>query len=104
MKELSESDFESVIGDGVVLIDFSAEWCGPCKVIHPILERLSGEYNGSVSFYSVDIDEFPSLAARNGVMSVPTLLIFSGGAPVDRIVGAVSERELKERIGTHIEN
>ena len=98
MQQLNETEFAKATEAGVVFVDFSAEWCGPCKTIHALLDRISGSYDGQVSFYTVDIDEAPALSARNGVMSVPTIIVFRDGVAVDRVVGAVSERDLRSRI------
>jgi thioredoxin 1 len=104
MRELSENEFDSVTQNNTVLVDFSAEWCGPCKAMLPVLNRIAGEYQGKMEVFSVDIDQSPMLAARHGVMSVPTLLFFKDGKPVDRIIGAVSEKDLKRKIDAHLES
>ncbi len=98
MKEISENEFDAAVSNGVVLVDFGAEWCAPCKAILPVLQKFSADYEGRVEVFSVDIDRSPSLAAKNGVMSVPTLLVFQGGRQVERIVGAVSEGHLRKKI------
>ena len=98
MKEVTETEFDATTRNGAVLVEFGAEWCGPCKAMAPILTRVSSEYAGRLDVVSVDIDKSQSLAMRFGVMSVPTMLLFNGGKAVDRIVGAVSEKELKKRI------
>jgi thioredoxin 1 len=98
MKEINENEFDSATTNGTVLIDFGAEWCAPCKALLPVLGKVATEYEGKMSVFSVDIDKSPSLAARHGVMSVPTMLLFRDGKQVERIVGAVSEKELKKRI------
>ena len=98
MKEISESEFDAAVSSGVVLVDFGAEWCAPCRAILPVLQKFSADYEGRVEVFSVDIDRSPSLAAKNGVMSVPTLLVFQGGRQVERIVGAVSEGHLRKKI------
>lgn len=102
MKEINETDFAEATRKGTVLIDFGAEWCAPCKAILPILEKISHEYSGKMSIFSVDIDKSPELAARHGVMSVPTLLLFKEGKAVERIVGALSERDLKKKLEPHV--
>ncbi|HVT43499.1 MAG TPA: thioredoxin [Thermoanaerobaculia bacterium] len=102
MQELKESEFEEKTSGGVVLVDFTAEWCGPCRTLSPILQRVSAQYDGRLHVFSVDIDEWPSLAARHGVMSVPTVLLFREGQQVDRMVGVLSEGELKKRIEVHL--
>ena len=102
MKELQEADFSTATSTGTVLVDFGAEWCGPCKTLLPVLRKISTEYEGRLSVYSVDIDAQPGLAALNGVMSVPTMLLFKDGTQVDRVVGALSERDLKQKLEPHV--
>jgi thioredoxin 1 len=103
MREINENEFSSLTATGTVLVDFGAEWCGPCKAILPTLNRVATEYSGKMEIVSVDIDKQPTLAARHGVMSVPTLLLFRDGKQVERIVGAVSEKELKKRLDPHLQ-
>ena len=102
MKEINENEFSDKTSKGLVLIDFGAEWCGPCKTLLPILEKVSKDYEGKMNIFSVDIDHSPSLAARHGVMSVPTMLVFKDGKQIDRMVGLLPERELKKRIDSHL--
>jgi thioredoxin 1 len=78
-----------------VLVDFWAEWCGPCKMIAPLLNELADEYDGKVKIGKVNIDEQQNLAAEYGVRAIPTLLVFHKGEVADQIVGARSKRELK---------
>jgi thioredoxin 1 len=78
-----------------VLVDFWAEWCGPCKMIAPLLNELAEEYDGKVKIGKVNIDEQQNLAAEYGVRAIPTLLVFHKGQVADQIVGARSKRELK---------
>ncbi|HOX55938.1 MAG TPA: thioredoxin [Candidatus Paceibacterota bacterium] len=85
-----------------VLVDFWAEWCGPCKMIGPILDELAEEYNGRVRIGKVNIDEQQELAAEYGVRAIPTLLLFNQGQVADQMVGLRSKRDLKasfERVG-----
>ena len=81
-----------------VMVDFWAEWCGPCKMIAPIVEDLAEEYSGKMVFAKVDVDSNPETAMKYGVRGIPTLLLFSGGSPVDQVVGAVAKGELVKRI------
>ena len=78
-----------------VLVDFWAEWCGPCKMIAPLLDELAGEYDGKVKIGKVNIDEQQALAAEYGVRAIPTLLLFNKGQVADQIVGARSKRDFK---------
>jgi thioredoxin 1 len=81
-----------------VLVDFWAEWCGPCKMIGPIVENLAEEFDGKMKFVKVDVDSSPSTAAQFGIRSIPSLIIFNSGQPVDQIVGAVPKSVLQDRI------
>ena len=78
-----------------VLVDFWAEWCGPCKMLAPILDELAEEYNGRVRIGKVNIDEYQELAAQYGIRSIPTLLLFKGGQVAEQLVGLRSKRDLK---------
>ena len=81
-----------------VLVDFWATWCGPCKMIAPIVEELAGEYEGKLSVRKLDVDENSGIAVRYNVMSIPTLGIFSKGEMIERIVGYMPKEQLKRRI------
>ncbi|MBL8004244.1 MAG: thioredoxin [Candidatus Kapabacteria bacterium] len=81
-----------------VLVDFWAAWCGPCRMIEPIVEELAVEYEGKVKIGKVDVDNSPNVAMQYGIRSIPTILIFKKGEVVDTIVGAVSKNELVSRI------
>src|SRR5213594_429827 len=78
-----------------VLVDFWAEWCGPCKMVAPILDELADEYQGRVKIAKVNIDDQQALAAQYGIRAIPTLLLFSQGQVADQIVGLRSKRDLK---------
>lgn len=81
-----------------ILVDFWAEWCGPCKMLGPILDELATEYEGRVRVGKVNIDEHQALAAQFGIQSIPTLLVFQQGQVVDQVVGLRSKRDLKTRL------
>jgi thioredoxin 1 len=101
--KVTDATFEETItsGDTPVLVDFWAEWCGPCKMIAPVLEELATELDGKLIISKLDVDENPDTAQAFGVMSIPTLLVFKGGKPVDRIVGFQQKAQLKKRLAAH---
>ncbi|MCL6457236.1 MAG: thioredoxin [Gorillibacterium sp.] len=86
---------------GTVLVDFWAPWCGPCKMIAPVLEELAQEFGDSVKIAKVNVDDNPESASRFGVMSIPTLIVFKDGQPVDKVVGFQSKDALKNVVARH---
>jgi len=95
---LTEQSFDEalVATQGLVMVDFWAEWCGPCRAIAPVLEELAEASEGRVTLMKVNIDENPGLAARYGIRSIPTILFFKGGAVVERVVGAAPKAVLQD--------
>lgn len=85
--DLTKADFDEKTKTGVVMVDFWAEWCGPCKMSGPVLEQMSDEYAGKVVIAKVDVDKETDLAARFGVMSIPTVVLFNNGVEAGRQVG-----------------
>ncbi|MGB2813504.1 MAG: thioredoxin [Dehalococcoidales bacterium] len=81
-----------------VLVDFWAVWCGPCRMVAPVVEELAGEYEGKVTMAKLNVDENPKTASQYGIMSIPTLFIFKDGAPVSNIIGFRPKAELKKSI------
>ena len=98
MKIVKTNEFDDVVKEGVVLVDFYADWCGPCKMISPILKELSGELEGSADIVKVNVDEEGTLAQRFDVMSIPTLILFKDGKPVGRKNGFLPKPELDKFI------
>ena len=95
ISHLSTADFDAVTSEGLVLVDFWATWCGPCRMQAPILEKLDAELGGSVKICKVDVDEEPALAQRFGVMSIPTLVAMKDGQVLNTRVGVQSADALK---------
>lgn len=102
--EITDANFEQIIAsDKPVLIDFWAEWCGPCKMIGPLVEELATEYEGKAVIGKVDVDSNPAVSAKFGIRSIPTLLVFKGGEVVDKQIGAVSKSVLSQKLDAQVE-
>ena len=95
---LTEKNFDEVLvaTEGLVMVDFWAEWCGPCRAIAPVLEGLADASEGRVTLMKVNVDENRGLAARYAIRSIPTIVFFKAGAVVDRVVGAVPKARLQD--------
>ena len=102
--EVTDRTFEQMVveSDKLVLVDFWAEWCGPCKMIAPILDQIAQELDDKLVIGKLDIDENQDTAMAFGVMSIPTLLLFKDGEPVDRIVGYQPKPQLMARLQSHL--
>ncbi|OHB77723.1 MAG: thioredoxin [Planctomycetes bacterium RBG_16_59_8] len=98
--EITDATFQSKVADSATpsLVDFSATWCGPCKMLAPVVEDLAKEYQGKLNVYQMDIDNSQQTAAKMGIMSVPTVIFFKGGQEVSRVSGAVPKKVLDQHI------
>lgn len=94
---------EVLDADVPVLVDFWAPWCGPCRIVGPVVEELATEFAGRAKVVKVNTDESQGIAGAYGIMSIPTLAIFKGGKPVDGVVGAVPKKILKELLEKHLQ-
>ena len=99
-KDVTDSDFEQEVLKAAkpVLVDFWAPWCGPCRMVAPIVEELADEYAGKVDFVKMNTDDNPNTAIKYGIRSIPTLLVFKGGEPVGQIFGFRPKSDLKKRL------
>ncbi|WCK53713.1 thioredoxin [Aneurinibacillus sp. Ricciae_BoGa-3] len=101
--QVNDNTFQSEVeGTGTVLVDFWAPWCGPCKMIAPVLEEISGELGDKLKIAKVNVDENPASAQRFAVMSIPTLMIFKDGEAVDKVIGFQPKENLMNTINKHL--
>ncbi|MCA4894089.1 MAG: thioredoxin [Cytophagales bacterium] len=101
--ELTDATFDETLkSDKPVLVDFWAEWCGPCKMIGPVVEELANDYEGKAVIAKLNVDENPQVTARFGVRSIPTLLVFKNGQIVDKQVGAVPKSVLAGKLQAQV--
>ncbi len=101
---VTDQDFDEHVikGKGLILVDFWAEWCGPCRMVAPILEELAVEYEGQITVTKLNVDENRGTAARFGIRSIPTLLFFKDGSQVEQIIGAVPKSTIKAKVQQHL--
>jgi thioredoxin 1 len=100
--EIQEAKFDEAVLKSKIpaLVDFWAPWCGPCRMVAPIVDELANEYEGKIAFYKLNVDDSPKTASQYGVMSIPTLIVFKDGQPVANIVGFRPKPELKKNLDT----
>jgi thioredoxin 1 len=100
--KLNSDNFEDFKNSGLALVDIYASWCGPCKVISPIIDELSDEYRGKVTFGKLDADENTEIVQQLGVRNIPTLLLYKDGELIEKSTGAITKIKLKELIDNHL--
>lgn len=94
LKDITSADFKDTIATGITLVDFWATWCGPCRMLTPVLEKISGQMGDKVSIVKVNVDEAQDLAADFGVQSIPTMILFKDGEQIDKKVGMQTEQNI----------
>jgi len=104
MQEVTEATFDDLViqAEMPVMVDFWAEWCAPCKALTPTIEAIASEHEGKLKVYKLDVQTSPGIASKYGVASIPTLIIFKGGEPVDRIVGLTSKQAILAKVEPHL--
>ena len=98
VKHLTDSEFTAATASGTTLVDFWAPWCGPCRMIAPILDELSAELKGQASIAKINVDENPEVASKFGIQSIPTMILIKDGKPVGKLVGAQPKAGIREFI------
>ncbi len=96
--ELTNENFEKTVQEGVAMVDFWAPWCGPCRMIAPVIEELAGDFEGKAKICKVNTDEQQDIAVKFGIRSIPTILFFKDGEMVDQMVGAASKDAFTEKL------
>ncbi len=102
--KLNETSFQDEVIDASqpVLVDFTAVWCGPCKMLDPIVKEMADDWNGQVKVVKLDVDDSPSIAMNYNIMGVPTLMLFKNGEPVERVTGYVPKDRLLKKFNPHL--
>ena len=97
--QVDSKTFQDVLErDPIVVVDFYADWCGPCRIVAPIMEKLATEYDGKAKFTKLDVDDSPSIANQFGIMSIPTFIVFRNGKPAEKFVGAAPAQHYRDII------
>lgn len=102
LTELTKDNFYSFIKNNLTLIDVNAEWCGPCKMISPIIDEISNEYYGKISIGKLDVDSCPEITNELGIRNIPALLLYKDGEIVDKLIGAVNKKTITSLIDKYI--
>ena len=104
VNQFTEANFEAEVlqSDLPVFVDFYADWCGPCKMMSPVIDKLAEEYEGKIKVGKVNVDENGDLAVRYGIMSIPNMVFFKNGEVADRVVGAIPKPAMKEKFEKNI--
>jgi len=102
LKHLDDKNFQEEVGQGTALVDFYADWCGPCKTIAPIVEQLATEYEGKIVIGKVNVDEAQATTASFGVTSIPTLILLKDGKEIKRFVGITMKNQLQEALNKYV--
>jgi thioredoxin 1 len=104
LTHVTDASFKEEVLDSdlPVLVDFWAEWCGPCKMVGPIVEQIAEDYQGRLKIGKVDVDQNPQSATQFGIRSIPTLILFKGGEPVEQIIGAVPKEYITSKVDPHL--
>ncbi|MDO5521614.1 MAG: thioredoxin [bacterium] len=102
VKKISQQEFQEAKDSSLAIIDFSASWCGPCKMLAPVLEQIADELEGKAKFYNVDVDENPDLAMEYGIRNIPALIILKDGEKIDSQVGFLPKEQLSKWMEPHL--
>jgi thioredoxin 1 len=102
--ELTDANFKSEVLESAVpvLVDFWAVWCGPCKMVAPVVEEIAAEFDGKLKVGKIDVDQNPETSMQFGIRSIPTIMIFRGGKVVEQIIGALPKKNLLEKLSAHV--
>ena len=102
VKKINEAEFSEVKNSKFAVVDFNATWCGPCKMLGPVLEEVSEELGSKATFFAVDVDDNQSLAIKNKIQSIPAIVIYKDGEPVDRQIGFLPKAQLIDFISKNV--